>query len=92
MYVFSYIREKSNFIEKGKVAGKAPVMADAIADKAYAWCTCGLSDNQPYCNGAHKGTGFVPKIVTESENKKVALCTCKQTSNPPYCDGAHAKL
>ncbi|MGK7371680.1 MAG: CDGSH iron-sulfur domain-containing protein, partial [Candidatus Halalkalibacterium sp. M3_1C_030] len=22
----------------------------------YAWCACGESDNQPYCDGSHKGT------------------------------------
>ena len=79
-------------MEKGKVAGNAPVIIDAKKDQKYAWCTCGLSDNQPFCNGSHKGTSFVPKIVTEAEGKKIALCTCKQTTNPPYCDGAHAKL
>ncbi len=43
---------------KGKVAGNAPVLIDAEAGKNYAWCTCGLSDNQPFCNGAHKGSDF----------------------------------
>lgn len=77
---------------KGKIAGNSPIMLDAEKEKNYAWCTCGLSDNQPFCNGAHKGTEFKPQIFTTEEDKKVALCTCKQTSNPPYCDGAHKKL
>ncbi len=72
-----------------KIAGKAPIMFDAQKDKNYAWCTCGLSENQPFCNGAHKGTDFVPQICKETEDKKVALCTCKLTSNAPYCDGSH---
>ena len=79
-------------MDKAKVAGKAPLGVDAVKGKNYAWCTCGLSDNQPYCNGSHKGTSFAPKICVEDEDKKVFLCTCKQTSNPPYCDGSHAKL
>ncbi|MFT5820366.1 MAG: CDGSH-type Zn-finger protein [Crocinitomix sp.] len=79
-------------MDKAKVAGKAPVMVEAIKDKNYAWCTCGLSENQPYCNGSHKGTSFTPQICVETEDKKVFLCACKQTSNPPYCDGSHAKL
>lgn len=77
---------------KGKIAGNSPIMLDAEKEKNYAWCTCGLSDNQPFCNGAHKGTEFKPQIFTTEDDKKVALCTCKQTSNPPYCDGAHKKL
>ena len=79
-------------MEKGKVAGSSPVLIDAEAGKNYAWCTCGLSDSQPFCNGAHKGSDFTPQIFSLEEDKKIALCTCKQTSNPPYCDGAHKSL
>lgn len=79
-------------MEKGKVAGSSPVLIDAEAGKNYAWCTCGLSDNQPFCNGAHKGSNFIPQIFALEEDMKIALCTCKQTSNPPYCDGAHKSL
>lgn len=78
-------------MNKGKVAGKAPIIVDCEEGKTYAWCTCGLSDNQPFCNGAHQGSDFAPMIVTAEESKKAAFCTCKQTSNPPYCDGAHSK-
>lgn len=79
-------------MEKGKIAGKAPLIVSLEEGKAYAWCTCGLSTNQPYCNGSHKGSSFKPIVFKAEENKKVAFCTCKQTSNPPYCDGSHAKL
>ncbi len=79
-------------MELPKIAGKSPIMVDAEEGKNYAWCTCGLSENQPFCNGAHKGTEYAPKVFAETEDKKIALCTCKQTSNPPYCDGSHAKL
>ena len=79
-------------MEKGKVAGSSPVLIDAEAGKNFAWCTCGLSDNQPFCNGAHMGSDFTPQIFALEEDKKIALCTCKQTSNPPYCDGAHKSL
>ncbi len=79
-------------MEKGKIAGTSPILMDAEKDKNYAWCTCGLSDNQPFCNGAHKGSDFKPQLFSLEEDKKIALCTCKQTSNPPYCDGAHKQL
>ncbi len=78
-------------MSKGKIAGKAPLMVDFEEGKVYAWCTCGLSDKQPYCNGAHQGSDFSPLIINAEKDSKVALCTCKQTNNPPYCDGAHSK-
>jgi CDGSH-type Zn-finger protein len=58
----------------------------------YWWCSCGLSDNQPFCNGAHKGSEFNPIQITLEETQKVALCNCKKTQNPPFCDGAHSQL
>lgn len=75
-----------------KVAGTTPIRIDLEAGNKYAWCTCGLSDNQPFCNGAHKGTGFTPLVFVAEETKTVSLCTCKKTSNPGFCDGAHKQL
>jgi len=57
-----------------------------------AWCSCGKSSKQPYCDGAHAGTGMRPEVVTLPEAKTVAWCGCKRTGTPPYCDGAHANL
>jgi CDGSH-type Zn-finger protein len=76
-------------MDKGKVAGKAPVMIELEEGKTYAFCTCGESGNQPWCNGAHKGGEFAPKVFKAEETKLRAICTCKQTNNPPYCDGSH---
>lgn len=76
-------------MENSKVAGKTPMMVDLEAGKNYAWCACGLSSNQPWCDGSHKGTGISPVIFKVDENKKAAMCMCKQTSNSPYCDGSH---
>ena len=58
----------------------------------YAWCACGKSASQPYCDGSHKGTEFNPKIIDLEEDKNVAWCGCKQTCNSPYCDGTHSSL
>lgn len=79
-------------MEKAKIAGKTPQMAQLEEGKKYAWCACGKSVNDPWCNGSHKGSGFSPKIFQEEESKTAALCMCKQTKNPPYCDGAHKSL
>ncbi len=79
-------------MEKGKIAGTSPIRVDLTEGQKYAWCTCGLSANQPMCDGSHKGTEFVPKVTIAEETKTVSLCTCKQTSNPGFCDGTHKNL
>ncbi len=58
----------------------------------YYWCSCGLSQNQPFCNGAHKGTEFTPLPFEIKEAKPVALCLCKHTGKAPFCDGSHQRL
>jgi CDGSH iron-sulfur domain-containing protein 3 len=55
-------------------AGKKPIIMELEPGK-YHWCTCGLSTNQPFCNGAHKGSGFVPLSFELMETKAgCALC------------------
>lgn len=75
-----------------KVYAKAPIPVDIKEGESYAWCTCGLSDNQPWCNGAHKGTGYAPKVFVAEETKTAYMCQCKATNNPGFCDGAHKTL
>lgn len=73
------------------VAQKKPYVIDEPAGKR-AWCACGRSARQPYCDGSHKGSGHSPIIVELEEGKKVAWCGCKQSGNKPYCDGTHSKI
>ena len=76
-----------------KIAGTSPIKTEIQEGKKYAWCTCGLSSNQPFCDGKHKeGTDFTPLRMTAEESKTVWLCTCKQTGNPGFCDGSHKQL
>lgn len=77
---------------KGQIAQKTPIPVEVEAGKSYWWCACGLSKNQPFCDGSHKGGTFSPQEYKASENKKVFFCACKQTANMPLCDGAHNKL
>lgn len=75
-----------------KIAAKNPIPVELEAGKTYAYCTCGLSDKQPFCNGAHRGTEFVPKKFVAEETKTAYMCQCKHTSNPGFCDGSHKSL
>jgi CDGSH-type Zn-finger protein len=70
---------------------KAPYVLE-LQPGEYYWCRCGRSDTQPFCSGAHKGTGFTPLPFTITEKKTVALCGCKRTGTQPFCDGTHRKL
>ena len=57
--------------------------------KTYAWCACGRSSNQPWCDGSHQVTSLTPLVFVARKSETKALCMCKQTKNPPYCDGSH---
>jgi CDGSH-type Zn-finger protein len=74
-----------------KIPQKAPYVMD-LKPGVYAWCSCGHSSKQPYCDGSHSGTEFRPIVERVSEDKKVAWCGCKHSSNGPFCDGSHSKL
>ena len=58
----------------------------------YWWCACGLSREQPFCDGSHKGTGLGPKKVTVDTSGNVAWCMCKHSGNGAFCDGSHKTL
>ena len=56
-------------MSNAKVAGKAPQMEQLEEGKTYAWCACGKSENQPWCNGAHAGSEFTPTVFQAEEAK-----------------------
>jgi CDGSH-type Zn-finger protein len=62
---------------------------NAQAGKQYFWCTCGLSNNGPFCDGSHKGSGMKSLPFIAEETQQIVLCGCKKTKNPPFCDGSH---
>jgi CDGSH-type Zn-finger protein len=74
-----------------RIVQKQPFVIDEPPGKK-AWCKCGLSARQPYCDGSHKTTACKPIVVEITEGKKVAWCGCKHSGNMPYCDGTHRNL
>lgn len=79
-------------MSKPEIAGKDPLAITVEEGKTYFWCACGQSANQPFCDGAHKGTEFTPLPYKAEKSRKVFFCACKQTGNAPMCDGTHSKL
>ncbi|MFZ5844739.1 MAG: CDGSH iron-sulfur domain-containing protein [Pseudomonadota bacterium] len=71
------------------IAKRGPYPVRVEAGKNYFWCACGRSQNQPYCDGSHKGTGFSPVKFEAEENEIVHFCGCKHSKDQPFCDGTH---
>lgn len=79
-------------MEPPKIAQKSPYKIDVEAGKNYAWCACGLSSRQPFCDGSHSGTDFSPIVWKAEATKTVYLCGCKHSKKGQYCDGTHSSL
>jgi CDGSH-type Zn-finger protein len=74
------------------IVQKAPFKVAVEAGKKYYWCSCGLSKNQPFCDGAHKGTGLKSVMFEATESKVLNFCGCKHSKNGALCDGAHNQI
>jgi len=74
------------------IADNKPKPVNLEKGSEYYFCTCGKSQNQPFCDGSHAGTSFTPKAFTAEEDGDAYLCACKYTANPPFCDGSHKQF
>jgi len=74
-----------------EIAAKVPKQMTSKAG-TYNWCACGKSESQPFCDGSHKGSTFVPVRVTIDKDSTVNWCMCKHTKAIPFCDGTHKSL
>lgn len=83
---------------KARVAKKSPFGVRVEAGKTYYWCACGLSKNQPFCDGSHAqfnkdhNANIQPVKYVADQTRTVWFCGCKQTRAPPFCDGTHTSL
>jgi CDGSH iron-sulfur domain-containing protein 3 len=78
-----------------KLAICEPAGIDVEPGKTYSWCSCGLSEKEPFCDSAHKNIEGLPfrslKVVFDKP-EQVWFCQCKRTKTPPFCDGTHKTL
>lgn len=74
------------------VAQNSPIAVNVEEGKTYWWCACGKSKKQPFCDGSHRDTTFVPVEWKAPATRQVWLCACKGSGAAPLCDGTHNKL
>ena len=74
------------------IARPKPYYHEVKAGQRYLWCSCGRSASQPFCDGSHAGTEYLPVLFKAKQNEDVLFCGCKQTGAAPFCDGAHNNL
>lgn len=82
-----------------KISQKAPYKVSVEAGKKYFWCSCGLSQTQPFCDGSHKahknadGTSIMKSVPYEAtQNEVIKFCGCKHSKMGVICDGSHNQL
>ena len=71
---------------------KNPLPVDVEEGRKYFWCSCGKSDRQPFCDGSHQGTEFLPLTYVAETTRTLYFCACKHTHGAPLCDGSHNAL
>lgn len=79
-------------VDEAEIAGRKPCLVSLVEGRSYFWCACGRSKKQPFCDGSHAGTPFLPVKFTAQETDEELLCACKRTESAPYCDGSHNAL
>jgi CDGSH-type Zn-finger protein len=77
---------------KAVISSKKSMKVDLVIGETYYWCSCGRSENQPFCDGSHNLDGNFKPVAFVAEKKSMFLCACKATKNGPTCDGSHKLL
>ncbi len=76
-----------------KIAKLGSIKIEVESGKTYYWCSCGLSNSQPFCDGSHTSVkGYAPIPYVADSNKLVSFCGCKYSKKEMICDGSHKIL
>jgi CDGSH-type Zn-finger protein len=93
--VYGFPEQPAADLAPGRIARRRPVDVE-LKPGQYRWCSCGHSQTQPFCDGAHgdrshqtNRQGYKFQVLEETT---VRLCLCKKTSNPPFCDCTHLEM
>jgi len=71
---------------------KGPYIIEAEEGKTYYYCTCGKSENQPFCDGKHKGSAFSPTAHKAEKTGNIYFCGCRASKKGALCDGEHKNI
>ncbi|MFM7676950.1 MAG: hypothetical protein ACKO5F_15530 [Synechococcus sp.] len=56
----------------------------------YLLCSCGRSRHGWFCNGAHLGTGLIPRDLRLDKSTTVLMCSCGRSHRYPDGGGPAA--
>ena len=56
---------------------RKPFPVEVQSGSNYFWCSCGKSNEQPFCDGSHKGTYYTPVKFTAEKSEVVNFCGCR---------------
>lgn len=93
--VFGFATPPAMRLTNARCAARQPIVM-TLEPGRYAWCSCGYSTKQPFCDHAHclptYNTTRTAYFFEVLETCEVTLCRCKHTANPPFCDNTHTKV
>ena len=88
--IWAFLASASRPDKIRSVPMNAPIIAqrkgfyyEVKAGKRYLWCSCGRSKSQPFCDGSHQGTEFLPVAFKAERDEDVIFCGCKHTPALP---------
>ena len=79
-------------MSEAKITQKSAYKVEVEEGKTYAWCSCGESKNQPFCDGSHSGSDFAPVVWTAEKTGAAYLCGCRHSKKAQFCDGTHSSI